>query len=275
MRERLHNNNRHEEILPMLTSSLSQNILRLTLSDHASRNALSEAMMDALRGALETAENNADVKVIIIDANGPAFSAGHNLKEMHAARGDSDGGRAYFAALMEKCSALMQAVTSHPKPIIAQIDGVATAAGCQLVASCDLAYASSSSSFGTPGVNIGLFCSTPMVAVSRSVSPKQAMEMLLTGERISARHAEAIGLITAQMEASALPAYVTRIAQTIARKSPKTLKIGKQAFYQQRDMDLAKAYDFTSGVMTNNLMIRDAEEGIAAFLEKRDPQWED
>jgi len=259
----------------MLTSSLSQNILRLTLSDHPSRNALSESMMDALHTALSAAADNDNVKVIIIDAEGPAFSAGHNLKEMQAARSDADDGRAYFTALMKKCSALMQAVTSHPKPIIAQVDGVATAAGCQLVASCDLAYASSSSSFGTPGVNIGLFCSTPMVAVSRSVPPKQAMEMLLTGERISAKRAEEIGLITAQMEASALPDYVTRIAQTIASKSAATLKIGKHAFYQQRDMDLAKAYDFTSGVMADNLMISDAEEGIAAFLEKREPQWED
>lgn len=258
----------------MLTSSLDNQVLRLTLSDHASRNALSEAMIDALRGTLKTAETNVDVKVIIIDAEGPAFSAGHNLKEMHAARSDNDGGRAYFAALMKKCSALMKAVTSHPKPIIAQVDGVATAAGCQLIASCDLAYASDTSSFGTPGVNIGLFCSTPMVAVSRSVSPKQAMEMLLTGERISAKRAEEIGLITAQMEVGVLSAYVDRIAQAIASKSAATLKIGKQAFYQQREMGLSKAYDFTSDVMTNNLMIRDAEEGIAAFLEKRDPQWE-
>ena len=260
----------------ILLSSLDEHgVLRLTLSDAARRNALSEGMIGALHGAITAASNNRDVRVIIIAANGPAFSAGHDLKELTAARANADKGRAFFAEIMTRCSNLMQAIVNCPKPVIAEVAGVATAAGCQLVASCDLAVAAATARFATPGVNIGLFCSTPMVALSRNVSRKHAMDMLLSGEMIPAARAEAIGLINRVVSAGELTDAVTTLARSIAAKSAHTLAVGKAAFYQQAEMTLPEAYDYASQVMTENMLARDAEEGIGAFLDKRDPKWRD
>jgi len=259
----------------ILTREIPDNgLFKITMLDLVRRNALSEAMMDQLADALDEAAKNPSIKVVIIAAEGPAFCAGHDLKEITAARQSEDKGRAYFETLMKRCSDLMQSIVQHPHPVIAEINGVATAAGCQLVASCDLAYASDSSRFATPGVNIGLFCSTPMVALSRNVSHKQAMEMLLSGEMISAMDAERIGLINRAMPEDKLSAAVMDMAARIASKSGTTLKIGKRAFYEQAEMSLSDAYAHTSQVMVENMLARDAAEGIGAFLEKRDPNWE-
>jgi len=248
-------------------------VLRLTLNRASARNALSEGLMAALQSALDTAANDKSVRVVIIGADGPAFSAGHDLKEMTTRRSDADKGRAYFAALFTQCSKLMQTIVRHPRPVIAQVQGIATAAGCQLVASCDLAVASSAARFATPGVNIGLFCSTPMVALSRNVARKQAMEMLLTGEMISADAAQRIGLINRVVAPEALEAETMKLAQLIATKPHGTLKIGKEAFYRQLEMGLAEAYDYASRVMTENMLAAEAAEGIGAFVEKREPKW--
>ena len=248
-------------------------MLRLTLNRASARNALSEGLMAALQSALDTAANDKSVRVVIIGADGPAFSAGHDLKEMTTRRSDADKGRAYFAALFTQCSKLMQTIVRHPRPVIAQVQGIATAAGCQLVASCDLAVASSAARFATPGVNIGLFCSTPMVALSRNVARKQAMEMLLTGEMISADAAQRIGLINHVVAPEALEAKTMKLAQQIATKPHGTLKIGKEAFYRQLEMGLAEAYDHASRVMTENMLAAEAAEGIGAFVEKREPKW--
>ena len=231
--------------------------------------------MAALQDALDHAAADNSVRTIIIAADCPAFSAGHDLKEMTARRADADKGKAFFSALFLQCSKLMQTIVRHPKPVIAQIQGIATAAGCQLVASCDLAIASSSARFATPGVNIGLFCSTPMVALSRNVSRKHAMEMLLTGEMISASDAHRIGLINRVVAPDALAPETTRLAQLIATKPHGTLKIGKEAFYRQIEMGLADAYDYASRVMTENMLAAEAAEGISAFIEKREPKWPD
>ncbi len=250
-------------------------IMRLTMNDPARRNALSDAMMGSLSGALASAAQDKAVKVIIIAAKGPAFCAGHDLKEITAARSADDKGRAYFNSLMANCSALMQSIVNHPKPIIAEVTGVATAAGCQLVASCDLAYGADTAHFATPGVHIGLFCSTPMVALSRNVSRKHAMEMLLTGEMTPASYAAQIGLINKAVAPKDLGLTVMNVAKTIAAKSGATIKIGKRAFYEQAEMNLADAYGHASNVMVENMLGHDAEEGIGAFLEKRDPNWKD
>ncbi len=260
---------------PILTSRLEEGILRLTLDNPAKRNSLSEAMMAALQEALDNASDDPDVRVIVIDANGPAFCAGHDLKELTAGRKDEDRGRAYFTRVMQQCSTLMQTIVMHPRAIIAQVDGIATAAGCQLVASCDLAIASRQSRFATPGVNIGLFCSTPMVALSRNVSRKHAMEILLTGDFVSAERAAEIGLVNQAVEGEDLAATVDAMATKIASKSLMTLQTGKQAFYRQADMALPDAYAYAADVMVENMLKHDAEEGVGAFLEKRTPQWRD
>lgn len=253
---------------------IAPSVLRLTLNDQGRRNALSDAMMKALSEALSEAAGNKDIKVVILAAKGPAFSAGHDLKEITAARSSADKGQAYFTGLMDRCAALMQAVVNHPVPVIAQVTGVATAAGCQLVASCDLAYGADTARFATPGVHIGLFCSTPMVALSRNVAPKHAMEMLLTGEMILADKAAQIGLINKAVPLEALEALVLTKASIIASKSSGTIKVGKRAFYEQAEMDLSAAYAHASEVMVKNMLARDAAEGIGAFLDKRDPVWE-
>jgi enoyl-CoA hydratase/carnithine racemase len=212
---------------------------------------------------------------VILAANGPAFSAGHDLKELNTHRKDHDRGRSYFTHIMGLCSRMMQQVVKLPQPVIAAVQGTATAAGCQLVASCDLAVASRAAKFATPGVNIGLFCSTPMVALSRNVSRKAAMEMLLTGEMISAEHAAHIGLVNHVVAPGCERDEAIKLAGKITAKSAVTVKIGKEGFYRQLEMPLAQAYDYVSGVMVENLLVRDAEEGIAAFIEKREPKWQD
>ena len=250
-------------------------ILRLTLNDARRRNPLSEAMLAELRNAFAEAGSDPSVRVIILAANGPAFCAGHDLKEMTAGRADSDRGKAYFTKVMAMCSGVMQAIVNCPKPVIAEVTGIATAAGCQLVASCDLAIAADTAQFSTPGVHIGLFCSTPMVALSRNVSNKHAMEMLLTGDMISAAGAAEIGLVNRAIAPEALQETALEMARKIASKSSMTLATGKRAFYAQREMSLAQAYDYASSVMVENMLARDAEEGIGAFIEKRAPQWQD
>jgi len=253
----------------VLLAETRDRICWLTLNDPASRNSLSEAMMAALEQAIAAAAADAGTRVIVISALGPVFCAGHNLKEITAHRAAEDRGRAYFERLMAQCARLMQSIVACPKPVIAKVLGTATAAGCQLVASCDLAIASDRASFATPGVNIGLFCSTPMVALSRNVGHKPAMEMLLTGEAISAEEARRIGLVNRVEPADALDEAVDALARKIAEKPPAVVKIGKEAFYRQAEMPLAQAYAYTAAVMTENLLAKEAISGIGAFLEKR------
>jgi enoyl-CoA hydratase/carnithine racemase len=260
------------ETLALVGSRLEAGILTLTLQNPPA-NALSIAMMEALKGALDRARDDRAVRVVVLAHEGRVFSAGHDLKEMTAHRKDADRGRAFFAETMALCADLMQTIVRHPKPVIAAVGGVATAAGCQLVASCDLAVASREARFATPGVNIGLFCSTPMVALSRNVSRKHAMEMLLTGEMIDADTALSYGLVNRVVAPEALNQAVRELAEAIASKSPLTLKIGKEAFYAQAEMGLAEAYEYTARVMVENMLARDAEEGIGAFIEKRKPEW--
>ncbi len=250
-------------------------ILRLTMNDPKRRNALSEAMLAALASAFTDAGTDDAVRVVVLAANGPAFCAGHDLKEMTAGRAGADGGRAYFARVMTQCSAVMQGIVACPKPVIAEVSGIATAAGCQLVASCDLAIAADTAKFSTPGVHIGLFCSTPMVALSRNVANKHAMEMLLTGDMIPAARAAEMGLVNRAVTADDLQDTTLELARKIASKSSLTLATGKRAFYAQREMPLAEAYAYASQVMVDNMLARDAEEGIDAFLAKRTPKWQD
>jgi enoyl-CoA hydratase/carnithine racemase len=240
----------------------------LTLNRPAARNALSVEMMTQLKAALIDADASPDVYVVVLAANGPAFCAGHDLKELRA-HNDPD----WTLKLFQLCSDLMLTMTRIRQPIIAHVHGIATAAGCQLVATADLAFAAASATFATPGVNIGLFCSTPMVALSRNVGRKKATEMLLTGTPISAAEAERVGLINTVVPDSQLDQAVTDLARVIASKSPRTLAIGKRAFYEQADMPLADAYTYASAVMAKNMLDPDAHEGIDAFLSKRAPQW--
>ena len=259
-----------------LISELSSNgVLRLILNNVPRSNALSETMLDLLHDSLSFATDESSVKVVIISGKGSVFCAGHDLKEMTAGRQNADRGRAYFTKILHKCSSVMQKIVTCPKPVIAEIDGVATAAGCQLVASCDLAVASKDAQFCTPGVHIGLFCSTPMVALSRNLANKHAMEMLLTGDMVSASRAAEMGLVNQVVPPAELRAASLSLATKIAAKSGLTVATGKRAFYQQKEMDLAAAYDYASSVMVDNMLARDAEEGIAAFMEKRAPEWRD
>jgi len=242
----------------------------LTLNRPAARNALSVALMSALEEALEAIAPDPAVRVVVIAGEGPAFCAGHDLREMRADRDE-----ARMAALFAQCSALMTRIVRLPKPVIARVHGIATAAGCQLVASCDLAVAAADARFATPGVNIGLFCSTPMVALSRAVPRKAAMEMLLTGDLIDAARAREIGLVNRVVPAGQLDAAVQALAAQIAGKSALTLAIGKEAFYRQAEMPLDDAYRYAAEVMTRNMMAHDAAEGIDAFIAKRPPTWAD
>jgi enoyl-CoA hydratase/carnithine racemase len=260
---------------PILRREMRGSIAVLTLNRPDARNSLSEGLIAELRAALKEIHGDANVRGVVIAANGPAFSAGHDMKELTARRADADRGRAYFAEIMNACSAMMQAIVQLPKPVVAAVQGVATAAGCQLVASCDLAVASEAATFATPGVDIGLFCSTPMVALSRNVPRKQAMEMLLTGEPVSARTARDIGLVNRVVASGAERDEATALAEKVALKSAYTVKLGKAAFYRQAEMSLADAYRYAAEVMTENMMARDAEEGIGAFIEKREPKWQD
>jgi len=259
----------------LLQKAFDNGILRLTLDDAKRRNALSDEMMETLSQALDKAAADKTIRVVVLAANGPAFCAGHDLKQIKAGRQADDKGLAYFTNVFENCASLMKKIVQHPKPIIAEVTGIATAAGCQLVASCDLAIAAKSSRFATPGVHIGLFCSTPMVALSRNVSNKQAMEMLMVGDMVSAKKAVKIGLINEAVKDKKLTETTMAFASKIASKSTMTLAIGKQAFYEQREMPLAEAYQYASDVMVQNILKQDAIEGIDAFVEKRKPQWTD
>ena len=258
---------------PLIRTEARGAVLRMIMNRPGARNALSEGLMAALQEALDAAAAEKSVRVIVLAAEGPAFCAGHDLKEMTACRANADKGQAAFAAVFTQCSRLMQTIVRHPKPVIAEVQGIATAAGCQLVASCDLAVASSSARFATPGVNLGLFCSTPMVAISRNVSRKHAMEMLLTGEMVPAEDAWRMGLVNRIAGPNVLEAETMKLAQQIASKPSAAVKIGKEAFYRQLELGLSEAYDYASRVMTENMLATVAEEGIGAFIDKRDPKW--
>lgn len=247
----------------------------LTLNRPQSLNSLSEAMLEALGDAFTAIAHDDRVRAVVLAANGPAFSAGHDLKELNRHRTDEDRGRAYFKHVFAMCSTMMQQIVTLPQPVIAAVQATATAAGCQLVATCDLAVASRSAKFATSGINVGLFCLTPMVALSRNVAPKHAAEMLFTGEMITAEHAERVGLVNRVVAPGKEKAEAIKLAQTIAAKSAFAIKLGKEAFYPQLRMPLAEAYEYTSRVMVENLLADDAEEGINAFIEKREPKWED
>lgn len=251
--------------------SRDNGVTTVTLNQPERRNSLSMAMLETLSEMLASLATDADTRVVVLAGEGRVFCAGHDLKEIR----EQFDRHEFQLALFERCSAVMQQIVHLPKPVIARVAGVATAAGCQLVASCDLAVAADTARFATPGVNIGLFCSTPMVALSRNVSRKHAMEMLLTGEMISASRAEEIGLVNRVVDEQVLDDTVYRLARTIADKSSHTLRIGKEAFYRQLDMPLAEAYDYTAKVMADNLQADDAQEGICAFLDKRTPEWKD
>jgi enoyl-CoA hydratase/carnithine racemase len=259
---------------PVVVRDVSDGVAVLTLNRPATRNALSEAMLEALTAELDSIAVDAAIHAVILAANGPVFSAGHHLKEMTAHRGDPDRGRAYFTHILSRCSAMMQRIVRLPQPVIGAVEGIATAAGCQMVASCDLAVAGSEARFCTPGVNIGLFCSTPMVALSRNLGRKHAMEMLLLGEMIGSEDAYRFGLVNRVVPMGKALEEAGRMAALIASKSSHTLKVGKRAFYEQLEMGLSQAYEHASRVMAENMLARDAEEGIGAFLDRRDPRWE-
>ena len=245
----------------------------LTMNRPDTRNALSLEMIDRLHARFTRLATDRAVAAIVLAANGPVFCAGHDLKELTAHRADADKGLAFYTEAMTRCAAMMQAIVACPKPVIAAVQGTATAAGCQLVATCDLAVAASEAKFATPGVNIGLFCSTPMVALSRNVGRKRAMEMLLTGDMLSAKDAADYGLINKVVAATQVLPEALSLAAKIAAKSPLTVAIGKAAFYAQAEMPLKDAYAYAAKVMVDNMMARDAEEGIGAFLDKRKPEW--
>jgi len=257
----------------LIIENLKDSILKITLNNPSQQNTLSLQFINDLKKIIENADSSDEVKVIILSSSGKVFSAGHNLKEIKSHREDKDQGLQFFTTLINSCSDLMLKIINNSKPVIAEVNGIATAAGCQLVASCDLAYASDSSKFATPGVNIGLFCSTPMVALSRVINNKHSMEMLLTGDFIDADKAKSIGLINNYFTEDKLVNETRGIAVKISNKSTQTLKIGKKAFYNQTEMKISDAYKYSSEIMIKNMMNQDSEEGIAAFLEKREPNW--
>jgi enoyl-CoA hydratase/carnithine racemase len=245
----------------------------LTLARPEKRNSLSEAMLGALQAAVSEADGDDGVRAVVLAAEGPVFSAGHDLKELTARRSDADGGRAYHAQIMRQCADMMLSIVRCRKPFIAAVEGPALAAGCQLVATCDLAVAATHATFATPGVNIGLFCSTPMVALSRNVPRKRAMEMLLLGEQLSAAKAADYGLVNRVVPAARVLAEALALAELVASKPKATVAIGKEAFYRQLEMELADAYSYATNVMVENMLHAEAKEGIGAFLEKRQPDW--
>ncbi|MBT3776639.1 MAG: enoyl-CoA hydratase [Pelagibacteraceae bacterium] len=257
-----------------ISENIQDNILRVTLNNPSTQNTLSLDMIRRLQTVFENADKNHDIKVIILASSGKIFCAGHNLKEINNHRSDPDKGLGFFTILINSCSELMLTILHNSKPVIAEVNGVATAAGCQLVASCDLAYANTNAKFATPGVNIGLFCSTPMVALSRAVKNKHSMEMLLTGDLIKAEKAIEIGLINNIFINKDLTKEVNLIAELISKKSSLTLKVGKKAFYEQSGMKIVEAYKYASEVMIKNMMEVESEEGISAFIEKRKPNWD-
>tara|TARA_Y100000590_G_scaffold341985_1_gene390341 strand:- start:967 stop:1755 length:789 start_codon:yes stop_codon:yes gene_type:complete len=253
----------------IIVTFLAGGISRIKLNQPNNYNALSSQMIKSLIGIFKSLNNDSKTKVIIIEGSGKGFSAGHDLKEIQNLKNK----KKKYQNLFDSCSRLMLEIVEGRKPVIAKVHGAAFAAGCQLVASCDLAVSSDEAIFATPGVNIGLFCSTPMVAVSRKVSRKKIMKMLLTGDSIDAVYAKEIGLINDHFSISKLENEVLKLAKKIASKSNLTIKIGKKAFYKQLEMPLSKAYKYTSKIMTENAMHLDAHEGISSFLEKRTPNW--
>ncbi|MCG7571964.1 enoyl-CoA hydratase [Phaeobacter sp. CNT1-3] len=249
-------------------------VARLTLNQPEKLNPLSDEMLAALQSTFDDLANDSSIRAIILSGAGKAFCAGHDLKQMTAARAGQDGGRAYFKDLFDRCATMMQTVQRLPQPVIAEVHGIATAAGCQLVASCDMAVAATGTRFGVNGVNIGLFCSTPMVALSRNIPRKQAFEMLTTGQFISAERAEALGLVNRVVAPENLQTETEALANMVAEKLGVAVKIGKEAFYKQLEMGLSDAYDYTGDVMVENMLHRQTEAGIEAFLEKRKPEWD-
>lgn len=248
-------------------------VATLTLNSPARLNALSDAMLDALADELGRLAGDRSIRAVILRGEGRAFCAGHDLREMTEGRQAADGGAAYFAALFEKCSRVMLAITRLPQPVIAEVHGIATAAGCQLVATCDLAVAAEGTRFGVNGVNIGLFCSTPMVALTRNIAPKRAFEMLVTGEMIEAEEAARLGLVNRVVPEAELGAATRALAGRITGKLGPVVAVGKRAFYEQAGMGLAEAYGHAARVMVANMLREDTTEGIGAFLEKRRPNW--
>ena len=275
MQERLGETEQTATDEPPLIEEQRGPVAVFTLNRPQFRNSLSETMLSSLQAAIDRASRDRGIRAVIIAARGSAFCAGHDMKEMTGRRSDADGGRAYFADLMDRCAAMMQSIVRSPKPFIAAVEGVATAAGCQLVATCDLAVAGDEARFATPGVNIGLFCSTPMVALSRNVPRKRAMEMLLLGEMASAQEAAQYGLVNRVVPRGRAVAEAMALAEAIAAKSAATVAIGKETFYRQLEVSLAEAYREAAGVMVRNMMLPDAAEGIGAFIDKRLPEWKD
>jgi len=260
--------------MALLERTDADGIAHLNLNAPEKLNALSEAMLDALQGHFDALQGDRSVRAVIISGSGKAFCAGHDLKEMTAGRQAEDGGKAYFKHLFDKCARMTSSIPEMPQPVIAQVHGIATAAGCQLVASCDLAVAGQGTQFGVNGVNIGLFCSTPMVALSRNIPRKQAFEMLTTGQFIDADRAMSLGLVNRVVAHDELAAETRALADTVAGKLAVAVKIGKEAFYNQLQMPVEAAYAYAGDVMVTNMLHRDTEEGISAFLEKRPPDWD-
>ena len=257
----------------LVLCDVAERVAVVTLNRPAALNALSDALLAALGGTLDRLASDPDVRVVVIRGAGKVFCAGHDLKEMQAGRAAADKGAAYFADLFARCGSLMQKIPTMPQPVIAQVHGIATAAGCQLVASCDMAVAATDARFGVNGVNIGLFCSTPMVALTRNLPRKQAFEMLTTGEFIPAARAREVGLINRIAEPGALESQTMALALTVAGKLGAAVRIGKRAFYDQIALPLDQAYAHTGAVMVENMLLRDTAEGISAFIDKRRPDW--
>lgn len=260
-------------IEPILQCDVAAGVARLVMNRPGKLNALSDAMLAALKDRLTEIGNDPAIRVVVLAGAGKAFCAGHDLAEMQAGRAAADKGAAYFKDLFSRCAEVMQLIPALPQPVIAEVQGIATAAGCQLVASCDMALAAEGTRFGVNGVNIGLFCSTPMVALTRNIPRKQAFEMLTTGEFIDAARARELGLVNRVVPPETLAAETRALADLVAGKLASAVKIGKQSFYQQADMSLAEAYAFTGAAMVENMLWRDTDEGITAFLEKRKPDW--
>ncbi|MDU8926858.1 enoyl-CoA hydratase [Alisedimentitalea sp. MJ-SS2] len=266
--------NSQENKMALLERHDKNAVTHLRLNDPGKLNALSDEMLAALQAEFNALKEDRDTRAVVISGEGKAFCAGHDLKQMQAGRQAEDGGKAYFKDLFDRCATMMQTIRTLPQPVIAMPHGIATAAGCQLVASCDMAVAAEGTRFGVNGVNIGLFCSTPMVALSRNVPAKQAFEMLTTGEFIDATRAREIGLINRIAAIKNLEEETMQLADTVARKLSAAVKIGKQAFYDQITMPLDQAYAYTGDVMVENMLWRDTDEGISAFIEKRPPDWQ-
>jgi enoyl-CoA hydratase/carnithine racemase len=262
----------HSQFAPLRVEHPRPGVLRLTIANPPA-NALSEAVLDALQAALDEASGEHAVRVVVIAAEGKLFSGGHDLKQMTAHRSDPDQGRAYFEDVFGRCSRMMQTILALPKPVVAEVGGIATAAGCQLVASCDIAVASDNARFGVNGIDLGLFCSTPMVALSRNVGAKTALDMLMTGEMISAERALAAGLVSRVVPAAELRAETDRVVERLLARPAAVLALGKKAFREQLALPVAEAYRFGTATIVDNMLMEEAREGIAAFFEKRKPDW--